>query len=351
MSNNASCGQNCAPDQCPNWGGAGPVSLQVALERFQREAILDHCDTGRYRLHYFEWGAGPPLVFIHGAGDINRSFVPLICRLSSQFRCIAYNLPSGHGDGARLSRYRHENLVDDLRALLDHLKLERTYLLGSSFGSTIAISAMRRQPERIARAILQGALAYRPLSWAERFFTAIFRWCPGPCSKLPRRTRILEAVHRRPFAEQPAEVWQAFVEWTGESRLAALGYQAKWLHRLDLRGELEHLRQPILLIAGDRDSVIPFSHAERLLQRLPNARLAIIEGAGHVPYYSHPDAMAAMIRHFLTPPVPGKSVQNLCEETKRKFGLPTEHIDCPNHGPNPVVEKSDLRDSSEPEQE
>src|SRR5207244_2071132 len=83
-----------------------------------------------------------------------------------------------------------------------------------------------------------------------------------------------------------------------------LGHQAQWLHRLDLREELPQVRQPVLLIWGDRDRVVPLAHAEVLRQGLPSAGLVVLEGAGHVPSYTHPDALAEVVRQFLTPPAP-----------------------------------------------
>lgn len=302
----------CAP---PSPAACERVRLSDAMTRFEREARHGRVDTGRYRLPYYIWGDGPPLVFIHGVSDVSRSFVLVISRLAAHFRCIAYDLPLGHRDGARLHRYEHGHLVDDLWALLNHLQVERSYVLGSSFGSTVALAAMRQQPHRIPRAILQGGLAHRPLRPIERAFTWVFRHLPGPTARLPRRERMLELAHRKPFADQADEVWRAYVAWTGESRLAALGHQARLLHRVDLRPELPHIRQPVLLIHGDRDVVIPRRHAEVLLNGLPAAGMVVLEGSGHVPYYTHPEAMAEVVRRFLTPPAP----------------------DCPGAGPCPTT--------------
>lgn len=313
MNEQSSCGQTCGGGGCSAAGSGGAIGLAEAVRRYEVEAVSGILNTGRYRLPYFVWGEGPPLVFIHGAGDISRSFVMVMSRLSGHFRCVGYNLPSGHGDGAVLRRYTHDHLVSDFWALADHLKLERAYVLGSSFGSTITVRAMRQRPERIPRAILQGGLARRPLRLLERAFAWIFRRSYGPTAKMPRRSRILELVHQKPFAHQPAEVWRAYVEWTGEARLSALGYQAKWLHGIDLRPDLPQVRQPVLLLVGDRDAVIPRPHAEMLLAGLPNAGMVVIEGAGHVPYYTHPEAMAEVVRQFLTPPGQGRGGQAACE--------------------------------------
>ena len=86
-----------------------------------------------------------------------RSFVLPISRLANQFRCIAYDLPTGKGDGARLATHSHRDLTLDLLALLDHLRLPRVNVNGYSFGSTIALRALHDAPERFARAVLRPA--------------------------------------------------------------------------------------------------------------------------------------------------------------------------------------------------
>lgn len=291
----AACGQTCP-------AAAPPLRLDEAAARFDREAVRATVDTGRYRLPYFSWGAGPPLIFVHGAADVARSFLLPISRLSAHFRCVAYDLPNGHDDGARLGRYRHDDLVADLLALADHLGLERAYLYGSSFGSTVVLRALASAPARFPRAVLQGGLAARPLRRLERVLAWVARRLPGRMAGLPRRERLLTKVHGRPFADRPAEVWRAFVEVTGQARIAALGHQARLLHGLDLRGELPRVRQPVLLVHGDRDAVMPRPYLEVLRQGLPSAGVAVIEGCGHLPYYTHAEALAELVRRFLTPP-------------------------------------------------
>src|SRR5262245_43219860 len=165
--------QPAAPARGTLAGAAGsgepppPLPLRNALERFEREATRGICDTGRYRCRYYAWGEGPPLVFVPGLSDDALSFVLPIALLSRHFRCVAYDLPAGGADGARLDRYRHRDLVADLFALMDHVGARRGYLFGSSFGSTVALAALHAAPERLPRGILQGGFAHRPLAWAE----------------------------------------------------------------------------------------------------------------------------------------------------------------------------------------
>src|SRR5262249_37226445 len=108
----------------------------------------------------------------------------------------------------------------------------------------------------------------------------------------------------------------------------------QWLHRLDLRAELPQVTQPVLLIWGDRDRVMPLTHAEILQSGLPSSGLAILEGAGHQPTYTHPDALAAVVRRFLTPPTPCPGAQ-VCASSGHGDcpgpGSPAAHQGCPVH--------------------
>jgi magnesium chelatase accessory protein len=279
-----------------------PIVFAEAWERFAREAVHGVCDTGRYRLPYYTWGEGPPLLFVHGVGDSCRSFLQPISRLAAHFRCIAYDLPSGYRDGARLRRCGHDTLVADVWALLDHLKLRQSYILGSSFGSTIVLKAMHARPERLPRGILQGGLAYRPLRRAERTLAYLGRFLPGAMASLPLREKVLLKATGSAFKEMFPDVWDHYLKCSGRARLSAFASQVYMLRDLDLRAILPAVRQPVLLICGDQDRVVPRPYAEVLLQGLPNAGRVVIEGCGHVPSYTHPEILAEVIRQFLTPP-------------------------------------------------
>jgi pimeloyl-ACP methyl ester carboxylesterase len=297
------CALSCT-DVCALHPGEqiAPIDFNEARTRFEREAVHGICETGRYRLPYYTWGQGPPLLFVHGVGDSCRSFIQPISRLSAHFRCIAYELPSGHRDRARVRRYAHDDLVADVWALLDHLELRQSYILGSSFGSTIVLKAMHARPERLPRGILQGGLAYRPLRRAERFLAYLGRFLPGEMARLPLREKVLLKAAGGGFKEMFPDVWNHYLHCSGRARLAAFASQAYMLRDLDLRPILPGVRQPVLLICGDQDRVVPRPFAEVLLQGLPNAGRVVIEGCGHVPSYTHPEVLAEVIRQFLTPP-------------------------------------------------
>jgi pimeloyl-ACP methyl ester carboxylesterase len=192
-------------------------------------------------------------------------------------------------------------LVADLFCLLDHLSVPRSYILGSSLGSTIALAAMAGHPERIPRAVLSGAFACRGLAPFELLLARAACYLPGSMRDLPFRG----LAARRAFgaaASSSDELRRFGLKSTGTSSVRALAHRALIVQDLDLRGILSEIQQPILIINGDRDAVVSRRCQAELLDGLPNAASVEIPNCGHMAHYTHPGEMAELIAHFLTPP-------------------------------------------------
>lgn len=270
------------------------------LEQFDRQATRGVCFTGRYRCRYVCWGAGPPLVIVHGLVDQARSFGVMMSALVHRFTCVAYELPNGRDDGARLGCYRHADLVADLLALLDHLGLEQVAVLGSSFGSTIALRAMLDAPNRITHGVLQGGFARRPLKPLELALARLARPWPGRLGDVPGRLTLLHWLNRPAFVAADPAVFDFFKRSNADAPIHAVAQRALMLHRLDLRPLLPAIRQPLLLIGGDRDAIVPKPCELELLAALPKARRVEIPRCGHYPQFTHPLVMARSTEDFLT---------------------------------------------------
>jgi pimeloyl-ACP methyl ester carboxylesterase len=299
------CEQTCTLSCSAPCGLHAPgerFSLAGVLDRFAREATQRVCDTGHYRCRYFTWGEGPPLLFVPGLLDSSRSFVLPAALLSRSFRCIGYDLPSGCEDGANLRRLTHTDLVHDLSAVLDHAGARQSYLFGSGFGTTVALAALRAAPERLPRAVLNAPVVHKPLSRTERLIAWLLRRWPGSLASLPLWRRLMQRLHHPSFAALPPEWWEDFLGSTGTLPARALGHRARLLHRLDLRDQLAEVRQPVLLVCGDRDPLVRREEVEALLRVMPSAGLVILEGCGHLPMRTHPELLAEVVHFFLTPP-------------------------------------------------
>jgi pimeloyl-ACP methyl ester carboxylesterase len=277
------------------------VELAQARRQFEREAVHGILDTGRYRCPYYVWGEGLPLVFIHGIADDPQSFIGPISLLSKYYRCIAYRQPTGQGDGARLARYRYADYVADLFAVLEQVNVSEGYLFGSSFGSTIALGAVHAQPTRFPRAILQGGFAQRRLAPAELLLARFARYWRAPLRRLPLRSAVLRHTHGTEFVARTPDVWNYFLEQCGDPPMATVARRALTVHEVDLRHLLPAITRPILLVCGERDPLVDRTCEQVLLRGLPEVARVELTECGHLPHFTHPEALAEVVHGFLTP--------------------------------------------------
>ena len=282
-------------------------TLRIARRRFDTEAVPGAVRTPRYRMRYYDWGSGPPVVFVHGMIDTTRSFcMQMRGMVDAGFRCIGYELANGGPDGANLGTYRHPHFAGDLIALLDHLQLPAVDIQGSSFGSTVTLSALARFPDRFRRVVLQGGFARRPLIRIERGLARLGRYWPWKMSQLPIRPSAMRKLEGGQFAGCPPELFEFLLECSGTNPIRAASRRALLLDKVDLRPLLPGIHHPILMIGGDRDGLVPRSAELEVVTGAPNAKRIEFSPCGHYPQYTMPDPMtAAMVPFFSSSTTPG----------------------------------------------
>lgn len=277
------------------------AELHAATAAFRREARHAVFDTGRYRMRYFIWGSGPPLVFVHGMAGGADQFMMVMHRLAGRFSCVGYELPDGVSDGSALGRYTHREYVADLLALLDHLGHVRANVLGSSFGSTITLSALAAAPDRFDRAVLQGGFARRPLTPGELWAGKLGQYLPGYFGDYPAIYReIVSAGNERFRAAVPPEVWESFVACGAATTNRAAAVRGLTIARTDLRPLLPAIRTPLLMLGGDRDELVPRWCEAEVEKGVTGARRVEFAGCGHYPQYTQPGRMADVVAGFLS---------------------------------------------------
>jgi pimeloyl-ACP methyl ester carboxylesterase len=283
---------------------ATAAELTRAVARYDAEAHRGTVRTPRYRLRYVTWGepsARPPLVIVHGMTDQARSFAMVLARLvDAGFRCVAYELANGRDDGANLGMYKHPHYTADLVALLDHLALPQVDLLGSSFGTTIALRSLATHPHRFRRCVLKGAFARRPLKWIERGLSRLSRYWSCRMSDLPLRESWMRDLDGPSFEGCDPENFQYLLTCTGHTPARAAARRTLIIDKLDLRPLLPKVAHPVLLICGDRDNIVfPWCEAE-LEAGLKDVRRVVFSPCGHYPQYTMPGPLAEAITGFLT---------------------------------------------------
>ena len=272
---------------------------------------LHHRFINGHDLAYRLEGQGQNILLIHGIAGSSRTWADPLKRLAARYRVLAPDL-LGHGDSEKpTGDYSLGAHAAFLRDLLGSLDIRRTTVVGHSLGGGIAMQLAYQHPEVCERIVLvsSGGLG-REINAALRLLAL-----PGAEFVLPliapsfvrERGDALFAWMRARGIRSPRmnEGWQAY------SSLADPGSRRAFVSELrsvvDYRGQVVsasdrlHLAAayPTLIVWGDRDPMIPVSHAGAAHAAIPGSRLEIFEGAGHFPHAEYPEQFAELLTDFI----------------------------------------------------
>ncbi|MGB1252277.1 MAG: 3-oxoadipate enol-lactonase [Candidatus Promineifilaceae bacterium] len=244
-------------------------------------------------LRYTTAGSGgTPLVFINSLGT-NLHIWDAVAACFPHVQTVRYD-KRGHGlSDAPPAPYAMRDHSDDLRALLDHLQIERATLIGVSVGGMIALDFAAQHPQRVASLVL--------CDTAGKI---------GDAAGWNARIDALEQNGMMQLAEPILDRWFApdvggAMRCIGRNmltRTTLAGYVGTCaaIRDADLRPTLAALSMPALVLCGAQDSATPPELVKTLAVALPNATFQTIDGAGHLPCWEQPTATAAAIKAFLS---------------------------------------------------
>ena len=282
-----------------------PADFREEVRRYDEHAETGRWDGPRFRMTYRALGNGPPLIVVPGIASTYRAYALLLNRLAERFHTVIYDYPGEHAkDGADLARISHDHLVDDVFGLIDHLNIGRVFLVGISFGSTVVLKALHREPRRFPKAAVQGAFAYRDFTRAERWALRIGGLMPGNVARLPLRRPILTYNGKSEFPALLEDRWSFYLEENGRTPIKSLAHRVKLLFDLDLRPILSEVSPEILLIQGNEDRIVARRYFDILQAALPRAEGAMLPTVGHQPHLTHAEALAGLISNWLLPCAP-----------------------------------------------
>ena len=257
--------------------------------------------SGGHTLHYLDGGSGETLVLLHGIFAEKDHWVDFARPLTPHYRVIAPDLP-GFGESTRLPEkdYSYAEQVEFLKGFLDQLGVQRVHLGGSSMGGTIAALFAIRYPDRVASVALIGAphglhtpqpSAMDPMVDAGK--------SPLIVTRADAFEPMLDFVFaQRPFLPYPIlHAAQADALRNAASNLRIWNAQRKDRYLLD--AHIGELKQPTLVLWGEKDRLFDVSGATPLQQRLPQAQVRVLPGVGHLPMMETPKSSALLYAQFV----------------------------------------------------
>lgn len=251
-------------------------------------------------LYWERIGHGPDVVLLHGWGLHGGVWQNLARRLSQNFCVHVPDFP-GHGRSRALAPFTLESLA---RNFVSSLPGPAVWI-GWSLGGLVALQVARDQPSMVERLVLIGStprFAQAPdWSWAmsgktlEQFASDLERDYRATL----QRFLSLQCGHGEAERELLRDL-RAILFEHGESDIQTLRNGLEILKTADMRAALPAITAPTLVIHGARDQLAPRAAGEYLAAQLPQARLALIESAGHAPFLSHPEVVRQQLEEFLT---------------------------------------------------
>ena len=285
----------------------------------------------RPRLWYERQGSGEPLLLVTGFTISAAVFEPILPLYAQRFDCITYDNRGSGRSGAPPWPTSMPELAADAARLLDALEVDSAHVYGLSMGGMIAQELALRFPERVRGLILGGTTPGGPraLRPGLRELRALGAATAGGLRE-PGRPWLAGWLFSPEFRrERPGHV-RHLLEHFDRHRARPQGALAHWWASVyhDTVARLPDVQAPTLVLHGERDAMAPIGNARLMAERIPDAELAIVEGAGHAYLLERPEASLDIVTAWLDrrgPIAPGRPHGALTRRTEpvtRALGLP-----------------------------
>jgi pimeloyl-ACP methyl ester carboxylesterase len=260
--------------------------------------------SGR-NVHVLDEGTGDPVLYLHGFADVHgvtESWLPFHQRIAQRTRLIAPAHPGCARSDENSDIEAVEDVVFHYLEVLDALGLKRFDLIGNCLGGWIAAELAVRHPEKLRKLVLIGALGLivEGAPTGDIFMMA-----------QPEYGSSYASLRQMLFASaDAAEALAMFPDGKGDLedelrryqmlRLSSrIGFKPPYFYSYALRNRLHRIAAPALILWGENDGFVPTTHGALYAERIPDASLALIPGAGHSIAVEKPVETARLVLDFL----------------------------------------------------
>ena len=260
-------------------------------------------------VNYVDIGSGDrePIIFVHGLGGQWQNWLENVSRAAQERRVIAVDLP-GFGlspmPAHEITISRYGRYVE---ALADKLGLGKVDLVGNSMGGYISAEVAIQFPARVDQLLLVSAagitsaeLAHRPMLTLGRIAAAVATYGAAQHRQMAARPKsrhmALQLVARHPSLLKGDLAYEGFFKGTGKP-----GFQDALRASLDydFRDRLPEIRQPTLIVWGEKDSIIPVKDAQEFERLIGDSRKVVMKDTGHIAMAERPGTFNDLMMDFL----------------------------------------------------
>ena len=253
-------------------------------------------------LEYDLQGSGEPLVLIHGAQGDRSMFAGIVPAFADQFQVLTFD-QRGSGQSEKPDmEYSIELLADDTAGLMDHVGFTSARIVGVSMGGMIAQEFVLHHPRKVHSLVLGCTTPGGPKAIRLGGDALTRAYSAEPLSPEERGKALAEAAFTQGYIEQHPEVIPAMIEARRQRPLdpVALSHRMKAAYAHDAYDRLAQIACPTLVITGKDDALISWENSRILAERIPGAKLVLLEPAGHVFWMEQPEKSREAILEFLS---------------------------------------------------
>ena len=250
------------------------------------------------RIAWESRGDGPPLLLIHGLGYARWGWEPVADRLAERFRVLLFDNRGIGESEAPPGPYTAAAMAEDAAQVLDEAGAERAHVVGTSLGGMVAQELALAHPERVDRLVLActtpgGAGAF-PLPQRT---LALIAEAPSLAPEVALRRFVENAL----ADDAPEELVGRIYAHRLASPPDPDGWQAQAAAgaSFDALDRIGDIGAPTLILHGTDDGVVDARNAALLAERIPDARVRLFEGRGHLFFWEDPDGFVSAVEEFL----------------------------------------------------
>lgn len=261
-------------------------------------AIFQNHNTS---IFYEVYGSGQPLVLLAGLASDSQSWASVIPELAKHFMLI---LPDNRGCGrtkCSVDEITIENMATDVIALIDHLGLGKSHLMGHSMGAMVALEIAACHPEKVDKLIIAASTAKLSQKNKSLIIDWVTYWENGMSMDLWFRN-LFYWIFTPAFFESTDVVTESVklaIDYPWGQNLEQFRAQVEAVCHFDLEASLEKISKKTLILFGDQDILFPQKESEKMFCLMPNHESRNIPDAAHSIFAEQPEVSTAMVIEFL----------------------------------------------------